>query len=170
MPSDPFEFLSRIEQTHPRLGRFLAMQFLGWLSPFNRHLRASLKAWSDTTCVIEVKRRRRVRNHVGSIHAGALFTLGETCAGLVIIRNFPFKNFRPLMSDVRVSYTKQARGTVTGECLIAPEAITAMHQTLQSGEIPTLEAVTNIYNAAREIVATTTTTWQVKPWQLVKTS
>lgn len=169
MPYDPFEILSSIEGKHPRLGQFLAMQFLGWISPFNRHLHAKLISWSNEICVIAVKRRRGVRNHVGSIHAGALFTLGETCAGLVIIRNFPFKNFRPLMSDVRVTYTKQARGDVTGSCTIAPAKIAEMHETLRKDEIPTLEATTLILNAAQELIATVVTTWQVKPWQLVKT-
>lgn len=169
MRFDPFDFLSALERKHPRLGRFCAMQFLGILSPFNRHLRAQLLEWSDEQCVVGVKRRRRVRNHVGGIHAGALFTLGETCAGLVIIRNFPFKNFRPLMSDVHVTYLKQARGDVIGTCVISRETLAGMRAQMEAGEIPTVELITNIANQAGEIIVVATTTWQVKPWELVKT-
>lgn len=168
MPFDPFSLIASIEKFSPKLGRTAAMLGLSWMSPFNRHLRAQLLEWTADKVVIAVKRRRRVRNHVGSIHAGALFTLGETCAGLVIIRNFPFGGFRPLMSDVRVTYSKQARGDVTGECHITPDDISRMREVIASGEVPSIEMVTNILNTEREVIAVVTTQWQVKPWQLVK--
>ncbi len=168
MPFDPFSLIACIEKFSPQLGRSAAMLGLSWMSPFNRHLRARLLDWTPEKAVIAVKRRRRIRNHVGSIHAGALFTLGETCAGLVIIRNFPFGGFRPLMSDVRVTYSKQARGDVIGECSVHPDAIAKMREVIASGEVPSIEMVTNILNTDHEIIAVVTTQWQVKPWQLVK--
>ncbi len=168
MPFDPFHAIARLEEKSPALGRWVAMAFLSNLSPFNRHLKAKMLEWNDNKCVIEVKRRRRVRNHVGSVHAGALFTLGETCAGLVIIRNFPFGKFRPLMSDVRVTYSKQARGDVVGECVISPPDILRMHEDIARDEVPSIEVVTNIYNSDKEIIAVVTTVWQVKPWGMVR--
>ncbi len=171
MPFDPFKFLRGLEDKYPKTSKCLTMGFLNKLSPFNNHLGAKLIEWSDNRCLIFVKKRRKVQNHVGSIHAGALFTLGETCAGLVIIRNFPFEKFRPLMSDVKVNYYKQARGDVWGECIAAPGAIEAAHVTFQSAEIPTIEMTTNIsgdVNGERQIIAVVTTIWQVKPWGQVK--
>lgn len=168
MPFDPFSWVLRLEHKSPALARIVTMAALGWMSPFNRHLRSTLLAWDGSLCRIQVKRRRRVRNHVGSIHAGALFTLGETCAGLVIIRNFPFSGYRPLMSEVRVTYSKQARGDVIGECRIDPASLQKMLDTLTQGEIPSVEMVTSIMNADDEVIAVVTTQWQVKPWQLVK--
>ena len=168
MPFDPFAFIKGLEQNSPRLARLATMCALSLMSPFNRHLKARLLEWTDEKALIEVRRIRRVRNHVGSIHAGALFTLGETCAGLVIIRNFPFKKFRPLMSDVKVTYSKQARGNVTGEAIIPPADIARMHETIKQGEVPSIEVTTNIFNDQKEIIAVVTTLWQVKSWQLVK--
>lgn len=168
MPFDPFHAIARLEEKSPRLGHWAAMTFLSYLSPFNRHLKAKMLEWNNSKCTIAVRRRWRVRNHVGSVHAGALFTLGETCAGLVIIRNFPFGKYRPLMSDVRVNYSKQARGDVVGECIIAPEEIARMHENFKLEQVPSTEIVTNIYNADKEIIAVVTTVWQVKPWGLVR--
>jgi acyl-coenzyme A thioesterase PaaI-like protein len=168
MPFDPFAFIKGIEKNSPRFARMATMCALSLISPFNRHLKARLMEWNDEKAVIQLRRIRRVRNHVGSIHAGALFTLGETCAGLVIIRNFPFKKFRPLMSDVKVTYSKQARGDVTGEAIIPAADIERMHETIRQGEVPSLEVTTNIFNDQREMIAVVTTTWQVKSWQLVK--
>lgn len=168
MPFDPFHAIARLEERSPKLGHWVAMTFLSFLSPFNAHLKAKMLEWNDNLCVIAVKRRRRVRNHVGSIHAGALFTLGETCAGLVIIRNFPFGRFRPLMSDVRVNYSKQARGDVVGSCVIPPETIARMHEDLVNNEIPFVEIVTTIHDEDQLLLATVTTVWQVKRWDLVQ--
>ncbi len=169
MRFDPFALVHRLENRHPKAAFWLAMVLLGNISPFNAHLKTRLLRWDNRSCLIALRRIRRVRNHVGSIHAGALFTLGETCAGLVIIRNFPFKDYRPLMSDVQVNYAKQARGHVTGECVITDEEIAAARVVMETGEVPTLPLITRIRNADQEEIATVTTTWQVKPWSLVRT-
>ena len=169
MPFDPFQVLVKIERKSPKLARIAAMCFLSGMSPFNSHLGSKMLEWSDDTCVIEVKKRRSVRNHVNAIHAGALFTLGETCAGLIIVRNFPFAKYRPLMSEVKASFSKQARGDVVGKAYIAPETITRMKADVERGEIPFAEVVTEIRNSDGEIACTVTTTWQVKQWGLVKT-
>lgn len=169
MPFDPFKFLRGFETKSPKLSRNLTMAFLNKLSPFNCHLGAKLIEWTDDKALIFVKKKRGVQNHVKSVHAGALFTLGETCAGLVIIRNFPFEKFRPLMSDVRVTYSKQARGDVWGEAVAALGVMQKAHDVFNSGEVPIIEMTTNIMNNQKEVIAIVTTIWQVKPWTLVRT-
>lgn len=169
MPFDPFQSLVRLERKSPKLVHIAAMCFLSWISPFNAHLRAKMLEWTDRRCHIKLVRRRGVRNHVGSIHAGALFTLGETCAGLVIVRNFPFEKYRPLMSDVKVSYSKQARGDVTGEAEVLPEEISRIMSVISDGEIPFTEISTVIRNKDGETIAVVGTTWQIKSWDQVRT-
>lgn len=166
---DPFAALTRVEKKHPRLARFLAMSALSRMSPFNAHLSGRLVDWTDAQCRIFLRRRKRVRNHVATIHAGALFTLGETCAGLVIIRNFPFSGFRPLMSSVQADFYKQARADVTGEAFLDPAKIAEMHAILSDGGIPSVDVITNIYDADRLLIASVKTVWQIKPWKLVQT-
>lgn len=168
MRFDPFQAIAKLERRSPKLAQFVAMYFLSWISPFNSHLGAKMTEWSDNSCKIHVKRRRKVRNHVATIHAGALFTLGETCAGLIVIRNFPFGGFRPLMSEVHATYAKQARDDVIGEAHIPPEKIAAMHADLARGEIPKIDVVTDIYDKDRLLIASVTTVWQLKPWKLVQ--
>lgn len=146
------------------------MFLLSRISPFNDHLKASMLEWTDNVCLIAVKHRRRVRNHVGSVHAGALFTLGETCAGLVIVRNFPFSAYRPLMSEVKVSYSKQAREDVVGRAEISLAEIERILQVIESGNVPFSEVITNILNEQDEIIAVVTTTWQIKKWDMVRSS
>ena len=168
MPFDPFQAVVRLEGKSPAFARFATMFLLSWISPFNARLKADLLVWDAEKSVISVKRRRGVRNHVGSIHAGALFTLGETCAGLVIVRNFPFGQYRPLMSDVRVNYSKQARGDVVGKCVIPASEIERLKSEMNGDEPRFIEVVTDIFNAEKEIICKVTTTWQVKKWSLVR--
>ncbi len=168
MPFDPFLFIKNAETRSPKLARTLAMVFLSLMAPFNRHLGARLDEWTDNHSVIFLKKRRKICNHVKNIHAGALFTLGETCAGLVIIRNFPFRDYRPLMSGVKASYIKQARTAVTGECRADPAALENARKIFAAGEVPVIEMVTTILNPQRETVAVVTTTWQIKPWTQVR--
>ena len=171
MPFDPFSFLKNLETTQPEIARFLTMQFLNRFSPFNNTLKAKMLNWTNNECKIFVRKRRGIQNHVGNIHAGAIFTLGETCAGLVIIRNFPFAQYRPLMSDVKVTYSKQARGDITGVSTLNVSAIQNAQDKMASGEIPTIEMRTDIYSdvkGAQEIIAVVSTVWQVKPWKDVR--
>lgn len=168
MRFDPFRFLIKLEDRHPKLARALSMRCLGLMAPFNAHLKAEMLDWDEGRCVIRLRRHRGVKNHVGGIHAGALFTLGETCAGLAVIRSFPFEKYRPLMSEVRVEYNKQARGDVIGEAVIAPAEIARMKSVIDGGEVPFTEVVTNISNQEGEIIAAATTTWQIKRWDMIR--
>jgi len=168
MPFDPLMWAEKIEMASPPLARSLTMIALGLVSPFNFQLRGQLAQWSKTKSVMKIQCRRPLRNHVGSIHAGALFTLGETCAGLVIIKNFNFKNHRPLMSKVQVIYEKQARGDVYGVCEVSEKILEAAHKTLKSKKVPFISVKTLIFDNQDQLIARVKTTWQVKPWKQVR--
>jgi acyl-coenzyme A thioesterase PaaI-like protein len=172
MPFDPqidfMKWAEKLENTSPLIANRITMKALGFVSPFNSHLKAKLKEWKKTLVKIDLDCHRGVKNHVGSIHAGALFTLGETCAGLLIIKNFSFKNHRPLMSEVEVKYDKQARGRVYGVCEISEKLLDEAKVTLGQKEVPFIPMKTLIYNEKDELVATVKTKWQVKPWNQVR--
>jgi len=168
MQFDPMLLAEKIESVSPGVANQVTMKILGLVSPFNSHLKAKLAVWEKTKVKINLKCHRGVRNHVGSIHAGALFTLGETCAGLLIIKNFNFKNHRPLMSEVEVKYDKQARGPIYGICEIPKKNIDEAKETLKKNEVPFIPMKTLIYNDKDELIATVKTKWQVKPWTLVR--
>jgi acyl-coenzyme A thioesterase PaaI-like protein len=157
-----------LEAASPSLANSLSMRALGLISPFNAHLKAKLLLWGKNKSKIEIKCHRGIRNHVGSIHAGALFTLGETCAGIIIIRNFSFKNFRPLMSDVKVKYSKQARGKVFGTSHLAPGALKKAQKELKEKKIPFIPMETIITDEKNNVIAEVKTIWQVKPWKQVR--
>jgi acyl-coenzyme A thioesterase PaaI-like protein len=73
-------------------------------------------------CRVEIKDRRSIRNHLGSIHAGALCTLSELVGGLAVDATLP-SNLRWIPRQMTVRYVKKARGNLVGECSVDPDIL-----------------------------------------------
>lgn len=177
LPFDFAEAATKLGDRSPFLLRTLGMRFLGIVSPFNSHLKMRLQEWTEKSTRIEMNCHRGVKNHVGGIHAGAIFTLGETCAGLILVKNFSFKDFRPLMTDVSVKYKKQARGKITGVAGIPEAAVKKARAALLGGKGKSkakaaeefyVPMETKIFNSDGHEIAVVSTTWQIKPWKRVR--
>jgi len=72
---------------------------------------------------VGIKDRRSIRNHLGSIHAGALCTLSELTGGLAIEVTL-LSNLRWIPRGMTVQYIKKARGNLVGECSVDPSVLT----------------------------------------------
>lgn len=64
---------------------------------------------------LTLRDRKKVRNHLGSLHAIALANLGELTTGLAVISGMPPKS-RSILRGLEVSYEKKARGLLTSTC------------------------------------------------------
>lgn len=72
----------------------------------------SLKAGTASSVLRD---RRKVRNHLKSIHAAALVHLGEMTGNLALSSLQP-NNGRWIVKDMRVEYMKKARGEMRAQC------------------------------------------------------
>jgi len=56
-------------------------------------------------------------NHIGGIHAGAMFTLAETASGAIVLAEFgdKFDSVVPLAVQATIRYLKVAMGPLTAE-------------------------------------------------------
>ncbi len=169
MAFDFVKVVSQIERKSPTISKHLSMGFLSLASPFNSHLKLKMLNWDQRWIQLRLKNHRKVRNHVGSIHAGALFTLGETCAGLLIVRNFSFKEFRPIMSKISAEFFKQAKSTVTGEAVLESMKVNEIKYGLDRGHEQFIDMQTQIKRESGELIALVNTTWQIKSWDKVRT-
>ncbi len=66
-------------------------------------------------CVISMKKRRSVQNHINSVHAIAMCNISELAAGTMLECSIP-RNMRWIPSGMTVEYLKVARTDLKAVC------------------------------------------------------
>ncbi|MGH7562176.1 MAG: DUF4442 domain-containing protein [Gemmatimonadales bacterium] len=100
---------------------------------------------------VELRDRRGVRNHLGSVHAVALVNLGEMTSGLATIAGLA-PGLRSILVGIRAEYLTKARGTLTAEARVTIPAVTGPVE---------LPVRAEIRNAAAETVCRVEALWRL---------
>lgn len=138
-------------------GRRLFGWLLGRIVPYTGTIRPRIRALERGLAVVDMADRRRVRNHLGSVHAIALMNLGEVASGLALLTALP-DDWRGIVTGLSIEYTKKARGRLTASASAAapvPEAGTDHAREMA------VEAV--IRDEAGDVVARAIAHWRVGP-------
>ena len=97
--------------------------------------------------------RRKVRNHLNSVHAIAMINLAELTCSLALSAAQPH-NGRWIVTGMDVEYVKKARGRITAECK-APEVDWSQNQ-VHRGEV-------TLKDSQGDVVAIAHTNWKTGP-------
>lgn len=104
------------------MGNTLFSKALSFRAPYFSTIHPRVTELRSGHCTVEIKDRRSIRNHLGSIHAGALCTLAELTGGLAVEVTLPW-NLRWIPKGMTVHYVRKARGRLVGRCSVDPVAL-----------------------------------------------
>ncbi len=96
-------------------GKWLFSRALGLMVPYTGSIGGFVSKMEPGCCVVTLNDRRKVRNHLRSVHAIAQCNLGEMVTGLALMNSLP-DNTRGILKGLSVEYLKKARGQLTAEC------------------------------------------------------
>jgi acyl-coenzyme A thioesterase PaaI-like protein len=77
---------------------------------------------TEQSAVATIKNRRKIRNHVGGVHAAAVGLLAETISGVIVARNIP-DTALPLIKTMKLNFVKRNYGDFRGEATLTAEQI-----------------------------------------------
>ncbi|SIQ04689.1 uncharacterized domain 1-containing protein [Janthinobacterium sp. TND4EL3] len=128
--------------------------------PFVRLLGISIDDIGAGTSKVSLPDDPKLHNHLGTQHAGALFTLAETASGAAMAGGFAelILGLRPVAKESRIQYQKLARGATRAEGRVPGDLAALKAQLAQDGKVAFPVAV-DIFDAEGTLAAQVTVDW-----------
>jgi uncharacterized protein (TIGR00369 family) len=135
---------------------------MGDAVPFARHVTVMLDEIGDATATASLAAADEVLNHVGTVHAGALFTLAETASGAAMAGAFAsvLSDIRPVVGEARIEYLRPARAPLQATASLA-SAGAELRRALGVDRKVTFDADVSVTDASEREVARFRATWVV---------
>jgi acyl-coenzyme A thioesterase PaaI-like protein len=96
------------------MGRFVFSRLFGRIAPFNSVISPRVLEVRPGCARIAMQERRRLHQHLRSVHAGALFTLAECTSGLTLSASIP-DTMRIIVTNISIDFQKKAHGLLVAE-------------------------------------------------------
>lgn len=131
--------------------------------PFAGHLGITVTSMAEGEAVALLPEREELKNHVGSQHAGALFTVAETASGAAFVGAFAERmgEITPLARGADIAYEKIAKGPIEAAATLGLPKDEALVTLDRDGKVEfSCEVVLTDGDGTR--VATATVRWHVR--------
>ncbi len=131
--------------------------------PFAGHVGVEITGIAEGESTVRLPERPELTNHVGSQHAGALFTAAETASGAAFVGAFAERmgDVTPLARSAEIAYEKIANGPIQATAKLGVDPAEALATLDSDGKVEfPCEVVLSDESGTR--VATATVHWHVR--------
>ena len=130
--------------------------------PLNIHLGLEVVEVGPGLGVVRLPDDNRLRNHVGSQHAGGLFSAGEAASGGAFVGAFAERmgEITPLAERAEIAYRRRARGPITATGRL--EGADRLLAELDEAGVVRFEVPVELTDQEDTVVAEMTVHWHVK--------
>lgn len=129
--------------------------------PFNKLI--DLQRSLDERYLLTLSDDRKYTNHLGTVHAAALFSLAESTGGEFLLTNFP--NHRegliPVVRRAEVKYKKPATGQINSSATLIDNSIESIDNQLLSKNRASIQLKVDLFDAEKVNVMTAHFEWFV---------
>lgn len=109
--------VTRINHLPAPLRRPLISSIFGFAVRFAGTGGVRFERLDEMRAVLHLRNRRKVRNHIGGIHAAAMALLAESATGAVFGINLPAGKL-PLLKNMHIDYLRRANGDLRAEATL----------------------------------------------------
>ncbi|MBW8704957.1 hypothetical protein MBT84_35720 [Streptomyces sp. MBT84] len=132
--------------------------------PMARTLNLEFLETTPEKAVVALPDQGEFHNHVGGPHAGAMFTLGESASGAIVLAAFGEQLSRavPLAVSAEIAYKKLAMGPVTATATLGRPAAEIVAE-LDAGRRPEFPVTITIQRGDGAVTGEMTVVWTLRP-------
>ncbi|MEV5610006.1 DUF4442 domain-containing protein [Streptomyces sp. NPDC052225] len=132
--------------------------------PMARTLNLEFVETTAEKAVVALPDQADYHNHVGGPHAGAMFTLGESASGAIVLAAFGEQLSRavPLAVSAEIAYKKLAMGPVTATATLGRPVADVVAE-LDAGERPEFPVGIEIRRGDGAVTGEMTVIWTLRP-------
>ena len=141
MASAALRLFQRLGGSAP--GRWLYSRLICLRAPYFGSIAPRIEKLEPGLCVVRMRDRRAVRNHIGTVHAIALCNMAELAAGLATDATLP-DSMRWIPKGMSVRYLRKAVGVMTATARVSSPAADA--------DGVELHAIVEVRDVAGEVV------------------